>query len=91
MGERGGVHRYWDARFLVVRPNVQSIGEKVNDDDKKQRSIFEDRHTGIVLKKKRKKLGKTVATVGGDKERKEPTCRNCGAVGHYARGCKVGK
>jgi hypothetical protein len=62
-----------------------------DDQQKPQRSIFEDRFTGNVLKKKRRSLRaeKTVSTVG-DNERKIPSCKSCGGE-HYTRSCKVGK
>ena len=63
----------------------------MNDEDRKQRSIFEDRFTGSVLKKKRRPS--VVPASSGPSEpraRKTPTCGICSGP-HYTRSCKVGK
>ena len=69
----------------------------MNDEQHKpQRSIFEDRFTGNILKKKRRpRPEKTVSTVGDNerpaaREKKTPSCKHCSGA-HHTRSCKVGK
>lgn len=59
------------------------------EDEKHQRSVFEDRFVGNVIKKKRRRPV-VVDTSPKKRARKPPVCSICSGS-HYARSCGVGK